>query len=262
MKQPEKNSNVPLVSIITVVYNGAEFIEQTIKSVIEQTYGNVEYIIIDGGSTDGTIDIIKKYEDKISYWVSEPDKGIYDAMNKGIKASRGDIIGFINADDYYVKDAFDVIKKYRYNIENIIIYGDTYLVTNDMLVYEKAHKTGLKYKIFPYSLKYLWLGMIFCHQSSFVSRKIYENFGLFDTSFKISADYDFFFRVYMSKKVRFVYENKLLSYFRCGGISSSQSEILFIENNRVRKKYSLVIGYFIEIVLFLKNVVKYKILRK
>ena len=96
--------NKPLVSIVTVVYNGENFLEETIKSVINQTYENIEYIIIDGGSTDGTVDIIKKYEDKINYWVSEKDAGIYDAMNKGIEAFKGDYINFLNAGDSYVNN--------------------------------------------------------------------------------------------------------------------------------------------------------------
>ena len=92
------------LSIITVSLNNKDTIEQTIRSVLSQTYNNVEYIVIDGGSTDGTVDIIKKYEDKISYWVSESDKGIYDAMNKGIRKATGDIVGILNADDFYVDE--------------------------------------------------------------------------------------------------------------------------------------------------------------
>jgi glycosyltransferase involved in cell wall biosynthesis len=99
----------PLVSIITVVFNGERYLEETIKSVINQTYKNIEYIIIDGGSTDNTLNIIKKYEDKIDYWISEKDKGIYDAINKGIKLSRGELIGIINADDYYEIDVLEKV---------------------------------------------------------------------------------------------------------------------------------------------------------
>ena len=95
------NSPLPLVTIITVVFNGEKYLQQTIQSVINQTYDNVEYVVIDGGSTDGTVDIIRKYEDKIDYWVSEPDQGIYDAMNKGIQLAGGEIVGLINSDDCY-----------------------------------------------------------------------------------------------------------------------------------------------------------------
>ena len=94
------STNIPLITIITVSYNAVKTIEDTIVSVLGQTYNNIEYIIIDGGSTDGTLDIIKKYQDKITYWVSEPDKGIYDAMNKGIAKANGELIGIINSDDW------------------------------------------------------------------------------------------------------------------------------------------------------------------
>src|SRR4051812_41105410 len=98
------DDKLPLISVITVVYNGAATLERTIKSVLKQTYKNIQYIIIDGRSNDGTIDIIKKYEKYISYWVSEPDKGIYDAMNKGVAAATGTLVGILNSDDYYVPD--------------------------------------------------------------------------------------------------------------------------------------------------------------
>jgi len=97
----------PLVSIVTVVYNGEKYLEQTIRSVINQRYDNIEYIIIDGGSTDGTLDIVEKHEKMIDYWISEPDEGIFDAMNKGIKICRGELIGLINADDYYAPNAIE-----------------------------------------------------------------------------------------------------------------------------------------------------------
>src|SRR6185369_15072253 len=118
----------PLVTVITVVFNGAKHLDDTIRSVITQTYDNVEYIIIDGGSTDGTLDIIKKYEGKIDYWVSEKDKGISDAFNKGISLSTGNIIGIINADDWYELDAIQMVAE-RYisqNKNNIIFHGELY----------------------------------------------------------------------------------------------------------------------------------------
>ena len=111
------------VSIITVVYNGANFIEQTIKSVISQDYNNLEYIIIDGGSTDGTQDIIKKYDDKIAFWVSEKDSGIYNAMNKGWRKASGDFIGILNADDYYLEGTITQVVNAFTNSGADIVYG-------------------------------------------------------------------------------------------------------------------------------------------
>ncbi|NJL11154.1 MAG: glycosyltransferase [Calothrix sp. SM1_7_51] len=110
------------MTIITVTYNAGEYLEQTIQSVISQTYDNLEYIILDGGSTDSTIDIIKKYENSIAYWCSEPDKGIYDAMNKGIAISRGDIIGLINAGDTYLPNILESLAKKYLPTKNLAVY--------------------------------------------------------------------------------------------------------------------------------------------
>ena len=109
MKKYLRKYNQNYISIITVVLNGEKTLERTIKSVINQSYKNFEHIVIDGGSTDGTIKILKKYSKKISYWKSEKDKGIYDAMNKGIKKSKGNIIGILNSDDYYLKNALKIV---------------------------------------------------------------------------------------------------------------------------------------------------------
>ena len=116
------STNIPLISIITVSYNAVKTIEDTIVSVLGQTYSNIEYIIIDGGSTDGTLDIIKKYEDKITYWVSEPDKGIYDAMNKGILKATGDYLFFLGADDKITCNFNDIIHLFK--DKNTVYYGD------------------------------------------------------------------------------------------------------------------------------------------
>ena len=121
-------NNIPLISIITVSYNAVKTIEDTILSVINQTYPNIEYIIIDGGSTDGTLDIIKKYQDKITYWVSEPDKGIYDAMNKGIAKANGELIGIINADDWYELDAVQNVVLEFNNTRPAIYHGGLNIV--------------------------------------------------------------------------------------------------------------------------------------
>lgn len=122
----------PLISIITVVFNGEKYLEETIQSVINQTYDNVEYIIIDGGSTDGTLEIIKKYEDYIDYWVSEKDKGLYDGLAKGFKLATGDILGYINAGDYYHKEALGVVSE-------IFCLGNVFWITGQRILYN--HKS-------------------------------------------------------------------------------------------------------------------------
>ncbi len=122
-------NNRPKVSIITVVYNGIAHLEQTIQSVLNQTYDNVEYIIIDGGSTDGTVELIKKYEESIAYWVSESDGGIYDAMNKGISNATGEIVGLINADDWYETGTIEKVVETFQNSEVDVVHGSMEIIS-------------------------------------------------------------------------------------------------------------------------------------
>jgi glycosyltransferase involved in cell wall biosynthesis len=163
----------PLVSIITVVYNGQQYIEDVIKSVLNQSYKNIEYIIIDGGSTDNTLAIIKKYENQISYWISEKDEGISDAFNKGIQRSKGEIIGIINSDDWYEKDAVEkVVAKIK---DADVVYSDMQLWKND----EKDF-------IVKGDHQFLTKEMTVNHPSVFVRKECYTQFGLFDTQYELA----------------------------------------------------------------------------
>ena len=175
----------PLITVVTVVYNGAEFLEETINSVIEQTYDNVEYIIVDGGSTDGTLEIIKKYEHAIDYWVSEPDKGIYDAMNKGIDLGSGEWINFMNAGDAF----FDKVSVT--NLEFIKCLGFD-------LIYGH-HKYPGKGIVRASSLDGLWKGMVFSHQSLFVKLDLHKNNKFVDCYFP-SSDFKFIFDCFKKNK--------------------------------------------------------------
>lgn len=214
------------VSIITVVYNGVKTLEQAIQSVLGQTYINIEYIIIDGQSTDGTAAIIEKYKDRISYYVSEPDQGIYDAMNKGISVASGDIIGILNADDWYdvnaVKSVVDCFAEYNADI----VYGKAKRVESD--------GTILSAKLPP--LTDLWYGMLICHQAAFVKRKIYQKIGGYSLNYKIASDYEFFLRCY-SSQIRFIYLDIELVFFRSTGVSSTQHLRCAEEINQVAWKY-------------------------
>jgi glycosyltransferase involved in cell wall biosynthesis len=186
---PQGSPARPLITIITVVRNGERHIEQTILSVLNQPYDNIEYILIDGGSTDGTLDIIRKYEDRIAYWTSEPDHGIYDAMNKGIKASSGILINLLNADDYLEPNAVQSIADEFLDINRTcIIYSDVYYIDERYSVKARFYCT-----ITP------WVGMTMNHQSMFVHREVYNKIGLYDTQYKLSSDYDFFVRCSMGK---------------------------------------------------------------
>jgi glycosyltransferase involved in cell wall biosynthesis len=216
--------NNPLISIITVVYNGVATLEQTILSVINQTYENIEYIIIDGGSTDGTVDIIKKYEKHFAYWVREPDKGIYDAMNKGIDKATGEWINFMNSGDWFYSEC--VLSNIFENGENVysdIIYGAVYCNLKGKIVHIK-----------PKKLKNIKKEIPFCHQASFVKRNIIP---YFDTKFKISADYDMFYKLY-SKEYVFKEVNFDMVFYDGNGFSYNNFILHSIEKFIIRKQYN------------------------
>lgn len=198
------------VSIITVCMNSAATIEQTISSVLNQTYTDIEYIIIDGGSMDGTIDTIKKYESQISYWVSETDHGLYDAMNKGIKLASGEIIGIINSDDRYDLSTVDKVVKCFKETKTELVHGNRveFSSLNNCVSIRAPQTEALPiYSILTY-----------LHPTVFVKKVIYEKYGGFNCRYVVAADQDLILRFYM-KGVRFCYLPEVLTYFRIGGIS-------------------------------------------
>ena len=212
----------PLISIITVVFNGEKYLEQTIRSVLDQTYKNIEYIIIDGGSTDKTLDIIKKHEQNINFWISEADKGIYDAMNKGITKAKGEYIGLINSDDFYEPDAVKIIvDQINLHSETDIFFGNMYMINQHLKKKQiQTYKKGKKLeKAFS-----IW------HPTVFVKKQLYDDHGKFDLSYKIAADYELILRFY-KKDCVFHYINKAISNFREGGISYYNKNII---NERFR----------------------------
>lgn len=202
----------PLVSIITAVYNGEKYLEESIKSVINQEYGNVEYIIIDGGSTDGTLEIIKKYEQCIDYWVSEPDKGIGDAWNKGLALARGEIIGLLNADDFYDPSSVSIAVNGINVSKPLITYGITRFLD------ELNYVVALNNKVFRPTK--LFVGFGFMHTSCFVTRKAYEEVGGFDPTVPIAVDTDWLVRAHR-KGIEFKQLNNTIN-MRVGGISDRQ----------------------------------------
>jgi glycosyltransferase involved in cell wall biosynthesis len=230
----------PLVSIITVVFNGERYLEETIKSVINQTYKNIEYIIIDGGSTDNTLNIIKKYEDKIDYWISEKDKGIYDAINKGIKLSRGELIGIINADDYYEIDVLEKVVSI-YTKDSEVIYGDLRFIESESINFiAKA----------PIKLEGMLKRMVIFHPSTFVTKEVYLKYGMYKDTFKIAADYEFLLRLYCNK-IKFFKVDGVFANFRDGGISSSFTWTNLKENIRARKENRISSIIFKELLVFI-----------
>ena len=177
------------ITIITVAFNAIKSIENTIISVINQTYPSIEYIIIDGGSTDGTVDVIKKYEDKIYYWISEPDKGIYDAMNKGISIASGEWINFMNAGDYFVNnDVLNIlVRKKIFNNANLV-YGD---VIGRYKQGDRLLKAG--------DLKNITKTMQFSHQSMFIESSIMKKYK-YSMNYKLAADYNFILSIWLNNK--------------------------------------------------------------
>jgi len=199
----------PLISIVTVVYNGEKHLDQTIRSVLSQTYENVEYIIVDGGSTDRTLDIIRTHEDRIDCWVSEPDSGIYDAMNKGIGLAGGDLVGLLNSDDWYVDGALAEVARIYADGDgkNRVIAGKWGIILESMdLTIEAAP-----------SLRF-HAGMPLCHQAMFVPKATYDSVGLYDTGYRYAADLDMVLRLHTSG-VPFAFSDKVLVYFRASGAS-------------------------------------------
>lgn len=224
----ESKPNEPLVSVITVVRNGEKDLEKTIKSVINQTYSNIEYIIVDGGSTDGTLDIIKKYEDKIDYWISEPDKGIYDGMNKGIDMVKGDWIIFMNSGDiFYLKNT----------VENVVneIEKDTDLAFGDWIVKYPQYGNIKKHRKAG-ELKDLWKGMIFFHQALFTRTNILKENKFDYYNYKTAADYDFVIKAYY-KKYKFQKINQIIAMVTAGGISDVKRVDVIKEQLAILKEY-------------------------
>lgn len=210
-------SNNPLVSIITVVFNGSKTLEQTIKSVLNQSYNNVEYIIIDGGSTDGSIDIIKKYEVLLSFWVSETDFGLYHAMNKGISLAKGELIAMINSDDWYELNAVKlVVDSYNLNPSKKIFHGDRFDVVNNT--------SKVVYRFNPSEFKFLYLGMTYNHPSFFVHKEIYKEKS-YDIKLKSLSDYQFTLSFFLYNKNLFYYIPIPYVNYRLDGISSKLSII-------------------------------------
>lgn len=214
------------VSIITVVYNAVKTIEQTIQSVLNQTYPNIEYIIIDGGSTDGTVDVINKFQGKIDIFVSEKDDGLYDAMNKGIKSASGEIIGILNSDDTYTENAVSLVVDSFKHRPMDVLYGNALLVddTSEVGLYDCS------------DIEQLWYRMAVPHPSTFVRKEIYDKYGVFDTQYLIAADYDLMLRLYC-EGVKFGHLDELLTHFRLGGLCMVRLNEVTEETHTISLKY-------------------------
>ncbi len=213
----------PLVSIITIVLNGEKSIQRAIDSVANQTYRNIQYIIVDGGSTDNTLNLIRKNELHISNWISEKDKGIADAFNKGLKLCKGEVVGFLNADDWYETDAVESILSSIKDYD--VVYGDVQFWEQE----KKMHRTFGDHS----KLKN---GMAIAHPAVFIKMNIYHKFGFFNTDYKIAMDYEFMARLYYGK-VSFKNINKVTTNMTLGGLSDKYWLKAFKEDRQVVEIY-------------------------
>lgn len=221
-----------MISIITATYNSAETINDTIKSVLCQTNKDFEYIIVDGGSTDETIDIVKSYESEFSgrlKWVSEKDKGIYDAMNKGIKMASGDIIGILNSDDYYTSD--DILQTIAdaFKCQNVdAIYGDIHFIKDGV-----PDKCVRYYSSRLFSPFWLRFGFMPAHPSFYCKRDVFDKSGLYRLDYKIGSDYEMMVRLFRKHKISSRYVPKDFVTMRTGGASNSNlnSRLTLIKEN-------------------------------
>ena len=239
----------PKISIITISYNSAKTIERAILSVLNQGYDNLEYIIVDGGSEDGTTEIINKYNKKIAKWVSEPDKGISDAFNKGISFATGDIIGIINSDDGLEPGALEVIGR-EYD-KNTDVYRGNIIFWNEDTNCKTREVPSMKFS-------YSGLGLRCCHQSTFITKEAYQKYGIYNTAYKYNMDFDLLLR-FQNQGAKFKYLNYDIAYFTMGGITFSKTnkdQMLEMEDIIISNggKKGDVLAY--RIVKSIKNFVK------
>jgi len=227
----------PLITVITIVYNRCEHMAATIESVLAQTYDNMEYIIIDGGSTDGTVEVIQRYEEAIDYWISEPDQGIGDAFNKGVRASTGKWVNFMNCGDRFASaDTVDHIVAHV-DEKADVVFGRT-TVVDDKGTRIVTHGR-------PFENQRLSRGMNIPHQSAFHNTDYFRDYGLFDTSFKTSMVYEMFMR---KRPLSAIFVNEVASYMLVAGISETADYVRLKEARMIKQKHrpdlgSLVIQY-------------------
>jgi len=218
------------VSIITVSKNSKGTISQTIESVLNQTYPNIEYIIIDGASTDGTIELIENYKEQIHHYISEKDNGIYDAMNKGIKAASGDIVGILNSDDtFYSTDIVEKLVR-SFEKENIdAVYGDVQFIdplTNKVIRYYSSKK---------FTINKFQYGLMPAHPSFYAKRELFNKFGCYKTDYKIASDFELLLRFLYINKIKIKYVPGPIVSMRKGGISTKNLYSNYLLNKEIKR---------------------------
>lgn len=237
------------VSIITICYNREATIGKAIESVLNQDYSNIEYLVIDGNSNDGTTAIIQTYADKISTFISEPDKGMYDALNKGLQLATGDLIGLMHSDDefYDATVVSQIVASFQNNPTTEGVYGDGIYVSND------AEERIIRDRIGgSYSLKKVKLGWLPLHPTVYLKRSIMEKYGFYNLDFKIASDTELLLRYLYKYKIKMIYVNSYFVKMRMGGLSTSYKRAfeVLVEDYNIYKFH----GLFAFRVVFLKKI--------
>ena len=221
------------ISIITVTYNRASVIKDAIEGVLAQEYKNYEYIIVDGASKDNTIGILKEYEPKFEgrmRWISEPDNGLYDAINKGIRMATGDVVGIINSDDFFHRnDTFAIIAQAFENLKVDAIYGDECSVSGNDLSRVLRVNCGDYFRTWMYRI-----GLMPAHPTFYARKKLFDRYGYYKTDYKIAADFELMLRFAYVNNVRMDYVPEQLLTFRTGGVSTKLSNKWLLNKETVK----------------------------
>lgn len=245
------------ISIITVVFNNEKTIKQAIESVLSQSYNNIEYIVIDGNSVDNTVEIINEFKDKLAFFISEKDKGIYDAMNKGVNAATGDVIGILNSDDLYQDNNVleMVMNQFNQNPSIDIVYGDLVYVKSDNL-----DKIVRNWKSKTYFNNFFENGNVPPHPSLFVKKGVYEKAGLFNLDFKLAADYEFMLRIFKKNSFNSKYINRVIVKMRLGGATNQSFSNIKRQNIEILKAWNhneLKVPFLLMLLRFFKRLIQF-----
>jgi len=221
----------PLVSIITVVFNNRRHLDRAMQSVFAQSYRNIEYIVIDGGSTDGTVELIRSHAGRLSYWHSAPDKGISDAFNMGVALARGDYVGLVNSDDWMSPDQVEQGVRALKASNSPFVFGD-------LIYYDAQGRPRFVVAGDPCYQEKIWHRMpAMHHPTALVRLEIYKRYGLFDISWKIAMDYDWLFRLHRAD-IHGIHNKNIVGHMGLGGVSDRQNSLSLYEQRMVCKRYN------------------------
>lgn len=220
------------VSIITVIYNNKNYIAECIQSVLSQDYPDIEYIVVDGGSTDGTRDIINSFRNKINCYISEKDKSLYNALNKGIKKATGDIIGILHSDDTFYNESTvrDVVSVFQQSGSDLVYANGLYIGRRDPSKIKRIYESE------PFKQRYLYFGWIPLHTTIYVKKDVFDKYGLYDEKYSIAGDYDISLRWFKNGSIKKVFFNKIVVKMRFGGLST----LVRLQIKKSTEDYSII----------------------